>query len=369
MYLCLFELHFKRNRPHKYNTMHQIQDELFMQRCLQLAENTLGNTYPNPMVGAVVVYDGKIIGEGYHIKAGGPHAEVMAIRSVNNKALLRLSTLYVNLEPCSHEGRTPACSKLIIDSKIPRVVVGCKDSFELVAGTGIQNLKAAAINVTVGVLEKQSRELNKRFFTFHEKKRPYIILKWAGTIDGFIDFERSPGTPVQPNWITDDFARMLVHKWRSEEQAVMAATNTIEKDDPKLNVRDWTGHQPIRVILDRTLRLKKTLSVFNGIQKTIVFTEKQQSNTENTDYFTISFGTSFYDEFCRVLYDKNIQSILVEGGAKFLQNLIDHDYWDEAREFIGKIRFMKGIRVPTIPIQPIINTKVSGSVLHIFRNG
>jgi len=348
--------------------MQQNHDKIFMQRCLQLAANGMGHTYPNPMVGSVIVYDGKIIGEGYHLKAGKAHAEVNAINSVKNKEVLKLSTLYVNLEPCAHVGKTPACSRLIIDSKIPRVVIGCRDSFSLVDGKGIDMLKAMAVNVTVGVLENESRELNRRFFTFHEKKRPYIILKWARTSDGFIDFERTAKTPIQPNWITDDYSRMLVHKWRSEEQAVMAATNTLEKDNPKLNVRDWVGSQPVRIVLDRSLRLKKNLSVFDDTQKTIVFTEKSRKDTENTEYIQIGFGRTFYEEFLNVLYEKEIQSVFVEGGGLFLQNLIDGGYWDEAREFIGNINFKTGVKAPAISMLPEERTSFSGNALLFYRN-
>jgi diaminohydroxyphosphoribosylaminopyrimidine deaminase / 5-amino-6-(5-phosphoribosylamino)uracil reductase len=348
--------------------MHQKRDEIFMHRCLQLAQNALGNTYPNPMVGAVVVHNDTIIGEGYHQKAGEPHAEVLAIRAVKNKELLKLSTLFVNLEPCSHIGRTPACASLILESKIPTVVIGCIDSYKEVSGAGIDLLKAAAVNVKVGVLEKESRELNRRFFTFHEKKRPYIILKWAQTLDGYIDFIRQADTPIQPNWITDDYARILVHKWRSEEQAVMAATNTVEKDNPQLNVRDWKGHQPIRIILDRTLRLKKELSVFDDRQKTIVFTEKSNARSKQTEYVNISFGETFYDDFCRVLYEKNIQSVFIEGGATFLQNLIDRGYWDEARVFTGTMHFLNGVKAPIIRQQPVYDGRFSGSRLHVYRN-
>ncbi len=348
--------------------MSQNQDNIFMQRCLRLAENATGKTFPNPMVGSVVVYNGKIIGEGFHQKAGLPHAEVNAILSVKNKEALELSTLYVNLEPCAHVGRTPACSKLIIDSGIPRVVIGCRDSYSLVNGKGIDMLKSAAVNVTLGVLEKESRELNRRFFTYHEKKRPYIILKWARTNDGFIDFERSATTPIKPNWITDEYARMLVHKWRSEEQAVMAATDTVEKDNPKLNVRDWTGEQPVRIVLDRNLRLNQNLSVFDHSQKTIVFTERNKAGEENLEFVKISFEKTFYDDFLNVLYEREIQSVFIEGGAKFLQNLIDRNYWDEAREFIGNINFKKGLKAPVVPQLPEQRKSFSGNTLLIYRN-
>ncbi len=348
--------------------MPENQDEIYMQRCLQLAKKGLGNTYPNPMVGSVIVHKGKIIGEGYHKKCGEAHAEVNAVNSVKNKELLKESTLYVNLEPCAHQGRTPACSRMIIEHEIPKVIIGCEDSFAKVAGKGVGMMKNAGTDVKTGVLEKESRELNKRFFTYHEKKRPYIILKWAQTIDGFIDFERKAGTPIQPNWITDEYARMLVHKWRAEEQAIMVATNTAEKDNPKLNVRDWHGNQPIRIVLDRTLRLKSNLNLFDGTQKTIIFTEQQKKDANNVAYVQVAFDKSFYVRLLNVLYNEDIQSVFIEGGAKFLQNLIDKNYWDEARVFIGDLKFFNGIKAPIINFQPNKKEVISGNKLFTYKN-
>ena len=348
--------------------MLQKQDEIYMQRCLQSAKHAKGNTYPNPMVGCVIVHKGKIIGEGIHKKCGEAHAEVNAVNSVKNKDLLAESTLYVNLEPCAHQGRTPACSKMIIEHNIPRVIIGCEDSFAKVSGKGIEMMKNAGIDVKTGILEKESRELNKRFFTFHEKKRPYIVLKWAQTSDGLIDFEREAATPIKPNWITDEYARILVHKWRSEEQAIMVATNTAEKDNPKLNVREWSGNQPIRIVLDRTLRLKPNLNLFDGSQKTIVITEKQMNNTNNADYVQVVFDNDFYSAFFSEMYKREIQSIFIEGGAKFLQNLIDLNYWDEARVFTGDVKFFKGVKAPNINCQPIKTEIISGNKLFTYRN-
>ena len=348
--------------------MPQNQDEIYMQRCIQLAKKGFGNTYPNPMVGYVIVHKGKIIGEGYHQKAGEAHAEVNAVNSVKNKELLKESTLYVNLEPCAHQGRTPACSKMIIEQKIPRVIIGCEDSFAKVAGMGAKEMRNTGTDVKIGILEKESRELNKRFFTFHEKKRPYIILKWARTIDGFIDFERKASTPIQPNWITDEKARVLVHKWRTEEASIMVATNTAEKDNPKLNIRDWSGHQPIRIVLDRTLRLRENLNLFDGSHPTIVLTEKQKQNQTNLEYVQINFDEDFYQSFFSVLYEREIQSVFIEGGASFLQNLIDMNYWDEAREFIGDIKFFSGVKAPIINKLPIKTETLSGSKMFTYRN-
>jgi diaminohydroxyphosphoribosylaminopyrimidine deaminase/5-amino-6-(5-phosphoribosylamino)uracil reductase len=326
--------------------------EKYMQRCIQLAKNGLGTTYPNPIVGSVVVYENKIIGEGWHKKSGEAHAEVIAVSSVKNKDLLKESTLYVSLEPCAHVGKTPACSTMIIQNKIPNVVIGCTDSSDKVNGKGINMLTNAGVNVTYGILEPECINLNKRFFTFHEKKRPYIVLKWARTIDGFIDLIREPLMPIQPNRITDEYAGMLVHKRRTQEQAIMVATETAQKDNPRLNVRDWSGIHPIRIVLDRTLKLNENLHLLDDTQPTIVFTEKKIKSKINTNYIQISFGNNFYNEFFQVLYNKGIQSVFVEGGAKFLQNLIDNNFWDEAEEYIGNIKFIKGVDAPKILKNP-----------------
>ncbi len=224
-------------------------DIKFMRRCIELASKAAGLTYPNPMVGSVVVNEGRIIGEGYHLKAGGPHAEVNAINSVRNRDLLKSATLYVNLEPCSHFGKTPPCADFIIENSIPRVVVGALDSNEKVSGKGIARLRDAGCDVIAGVAEEECRWLNRRFFTFHEKKRPYIILKWAMSSDGFIDIDRKPDQPAGPNWITGMPERILVHRWRAMEQAILVGAGTARLDNPRLNVRDWTGPSPLRIIL------------------------------------------------------------------------------------------------------------------------
>ena len=327
-------------------------DKIFMQRCLDLAAIGKGQTYPNPMVGSVIVYNGKIIGEGYHKKCGGPHAEVNAVNSVKDKSLLKNSTLYVNLEPCAHQGRTPACSTMIINEKILRVVIGSSDNFEKVNGKGIAMLQNAGIDVTVGVLEEQCRKLNRRFFTYNEKKRPYIILKWAMTIDGFIDFKRTPDTPIQPNWITDDYAKILVHKWRSEEMAIMVGTNTAEKDNPSLNVREWHGQSPVRIVLDKNLRLNKTLDLFNSQIKTVVYTEQKKESRKNLEFYTTPFDNNLLDNIFKDLYQREIQSVIIEGGAQLLNSLIKIGLWDEARVFMGEKLFLEGIKAPSIKLLP-----------------
>ncbi len=348
--------------------MHTKNDIKYMKRCLHLAKNGLGNTCPNPLVGSVIVYNGKIIGEGYHKKAGEPHAEVNAVNSVKNKTLLKKSTLYVNLEPCAHQGRTPACSKMIVDLQIPKVVIGCRDSFEKVDGKGIEIMKNASIDVTVGVLEKEARELNKRFFTFYEKKRPYVILKWAQTLDGFIDFERKPETPIKPNWITDEYARIFVHKMRSEEQSILVGTLTAEKDNPGLNVRDWTENNPLRIVFDKNLRLPEKLKLFDGKIPTIVLTEKEKKSKKNITFLKLDFKKDIFRQLFSFLYSSEIQSIIIEGGTQTINAFIKSNYWDEAKVFTGDKFFHKGVKAPKINIEPEKKESVSGSKLLTFRN-
>ncbi len=345
-----------------------IKHETYMRRCLQLAEFGRLHAAPNPMVGSVVVACGTIIGEGWHRRCGEAHAEVNAVNSVKNTELLKQSTLYVNLEPCAHIGRTPACSTMIIQKKIPRVVIGCTDTFSKVNGKGIEMLQNAGIEVIVGVLESESRILNRRFFTFHEKQRPYIILKWAQTADGFIDYERSPETLVGPNWITDDYARTLVHKWRAEESAILVGTNTVEKDNPKLNVRDWSGKNPLRVVLDRTGRLSRDLSVFDLTQQTLVFTENESYSIPNLSFETIEFGRNVIKNIVTVLYNRGLQSVIVEGGAIVLQQFIDSGFWDEARVFTGLSRFVSGVKAPLLTNRPIKESFIGNALLSIYEN-
>lgn len=324
-------------------------DELYMQRCIELARLGLGRTAPNPMVGAVVVHGDRIIGEGYHQKYGDHHAEVRAIEMVRNKALLPQSTLYVSLEPCCHYGKTPPCTNLIIEHNIPRVVIGTADPFDAVAGKGIARLRSSGCNVTVGVLKDQCRQINKRFFTFHEKKRPYVILKWAQTADGFIDTERLPSTEKRPTWITSEKLRLLVHKWRAEEPAILVGTNTALKDNPRLNVRDWSGPSPLRIVIDRNLKLGSTQSLLDNSQPTWVVNEQQERTLQNTHFIRLSFDKDLFRNIFSMLHQKNIQSLIIEGGRTVLQTIIDDNMWDEARVFVGTQFFGKGIRAPEIP--------------------
>jgi len=298
-----------------------------MQRCIQLARLGAGNVAPNPMVGAVLVYKGRIIGEGYHEQYGQAHAEVNCINSVaaENKHLIEESALYCSLEPCSHFGKTPPCADLIIESKIPVVVIGCGDSFQQVDGKGIQKLREAGIDVIVPVLEKEASYLNQRFFTFHTQKRPFIILKWAQTANGFI----GAGDDTRL-LISNEFTNRQVHKWRSEAAAILVGTNTALKDDPTLTTRFWKGNNPVRLVVDKTLRLPQTLHLFDRSVKTIVFNAIQQSQEDNLFYYKIESDQSLVYQMMAALYQLNIQSVLVEGGSRLLQSFIDENCWDEA---------------------------------------
>lgn len=326
-----------------------------MKRCLQLAKNGLGTTYPNPMVGSVIVHDDRIIGEGWHRKAGEPHAEVNAVNSVKNPELLKDSTIYVSLEPCSHYGKTPPCSDLIIAKGIKKIVVGTVDPFAEVAGRGIKKLLDAGHEVIVGILDKECQEINKRFFTFHQKKRPYIILKWAESADGFIAPSPETRNKKEPVWITNTYSKQLVHKWRAEEQAILVGTQTALADNPGLTTRDWAGSSPTRIVLDRRNTLPRNLKIFNNDAPTIVFTESESKEEGNVKFVQIDFGAppaagqeSLIEQILEKLYEEGLQSLIVEGGAKTLQSFIDANLWDEARIFKGESVFKTGISAPVL---------------------
>jgi diaminohydroxyphosphoribosylaminopyrimidine deaminase / 5-amino-6-(5-phosphoribosylamino)uracil reductase len=342
--------------------------EKFMQRCIELAQNGLGNVAPNPLVGSVIVHEGKIIGEGFHIKYGGPHAEVNAINSVGNKELLKHSTLYVNLEPCSHFGKTPPCADLIIAHKIPEVVIGTIDPFADVAGKGIERLKNTGCNVHVGILENECRELNKRFFTFIEKKRPYIILKWAQTSDGFIDVLPEKKKELQPTWITDEKIRVLVHKWRTEEQAILAGKNTVLKDNPKLNSRDWCGKNPLRITIDKNIEIPTNYNILDGSIPTLVFTSVTKESSANTQYITIDFLKNIIPQILDTLYGKSIQSLIVEGGLIVHRSFIDAGLWDEARILTGNKFFGNGIQAPKVNGKNVYNQRFENDTLNVILN-
>lgn len=345
-----------------------MNDNKYIIRCLELAAKGLGHTAPNPMVGCVIVHDNKIIGESYHHEYGGPHAEVNAINTVKNKKLLKDSVLYVNLEPCSHYGKTPPCADLIIKMKVPKVVIGSEDPNSIVKGNGIRRLRAAGIRVKTGVCEKQCMELNKRFFTFHQKKRPYIILKWAMTKDGFIDVIRKENRQAQISWITGQKARTLVHQWRSEEQAVMAGTNTVINDDPQLTTRYWEGKDPVRIIIDRKLRIPQTAHVLDGSAKTIVYTAVKRKSTGNAEYVSIDFFKNIIRQVCDELFLRNIQSVIIEGGAKLLQSFIDCGKWDEARVFTGDAEFGDGLKAPVLKAKAQHDVSIGMDILRIYKN-
>ena len=322
---------------------------------MDIAINGLGITAPNPMVGAVIVHNDKIIGEGYTSAYGGNHAEVNAIHSVKNKALLKQATLYVTLEPCSHFGKTPPCSDLIIKHQIPNVVIGCIDDNPEVSGKGIAKLKASGCNVSVGILEAECKSHHKRFFTFHNKKRPYIILKWAETSDGFI----APATKdkKEPVWITNAFSRQLVHKWRAEEQAILVGTNTVLEDNPSLTVRDWSGKHPIRVVIDKTNALPKNYSVFDNKSESLIISENE-----------VNFNKPLAQEICHFLHSKNITSVIVEGGSKTLQSFIDENLWDEARIFTGTSKFATGIKAPNFTGKLLSEVSIIDDTLTYYKN-
>jgi len=341
--------------------------QIYMQRCIELAKNGLGTTYPNPMVGSVIVCDGKIIGEGWHQKAGGPHAEVNAVNSVKDKSLLQKSTIYVSLEPCSHFGKTPPCCELILAHRIPNIVVGTVDPNEKVAGNGIAKLKAAGKNVTVGILESQCREQNKRFFTFHNKKRPYVILKWAQSADGLI--APLSKTAQKPVWISNVYSRQLVHKWRSEEQAILVGTQTVVDDNPRLDVRDWSGKNPIRLVIDKNNRISKESHIFDNQVKTIVFADGEPSwKNDHIIFNQIDFTANLPEQIAHVLYEQGLQSVIVEGGAKTLQSFIDAGLWDEARVFSSETVLGNGVKAPQFKADGPQKYAIGNDELLIFRN-
>ena len=316
--------------------------ELLMQRCVAIGNSALGHTYPNPNVGALIYKDGKIISEGYTGSPGQNHAEINAIENINDKKYLENSTMVVTLEPCSHYGKTPPCTKKIIESKIKTVIIGCKDPNLLVNGSGIDQLINNNIDVKVGVLENECLELHKRFFTFQTKKRPYIILKWAETDDGIISPKHKNNN--RPYWISNDVSRQYVHKWRSQEHAILVGSKTVDFDNPQLNSRNWDDNSPIKIVIGNPkIKSKDTLYIHNG----------NDLNIENiTNY----------------LHKKNIQSVLVEGGNKTLKTFIENNLWDEARVFKSKNKLKKGVLAPKINGTKFYEENIKDDNLKIIRN-
>ena len=322
-----------------------MEHESFMQRCVDLAYLGQGNVSPNPMVGCVIVKNGLIIGEGYHSVYGGKHAEIKAIESVLDQKEIENSTVYISLEPCVHHGKTPPCVHELINRKIKTAVIGSRDSNPIVGGKGIESLKRVGIEVIENILEEECRKLNKRFFTFHEKRRPYVILKWAQTSDGYLDKNREIGEKGI-NWISSPESKVLVHKWRSEEQSILVGRNTIMNDNPSLTVREISGKNPTRIVIDSQLQLSKDVNIFSKDAPTLVFNRLKNDQTDGVEWIKISETSTKHilDE----LFKRNIQSVLVEGGSRTLQYFIIDNVWDEARVIVGDIKFGDGVKAPVM---------------------
>lgn len=346
-----------------------VQHQLYLDRCIELARLGAGSVSPNPMVGAVIVCDDQIIGEGYHMAYGHAHAEVNAIKNVfenntNAKELLKRSTIYVNLEPCSHFGKTPPCADLIISNEIPTVVIGCRDPFDQINGKGIEKLKNAGIEIIEHILTDKCIELNKRFFTRIQKQRPYIILKWAQTSNGY--FAPLDGSK---KWISSNEAKQMVHRMRSEEDAVLVGKNTALADDPILNVREWFGKDPVRIVIDRTLELSKTLNIFDQTQDTIIFNSIKTEIDGRVKYLELeNFDNLLPQLIAYQLYLMDIQSIIVEGGCKTLNLFLESGLWDEARVFISPEKWDNGIFAPELKANPDEVQKVGPDILKIWHN-
>ncbi len=339
----------------------------FMHRCIHLASLAAGHVAPNPMVGAVLVYEGRIIGEGYHQKYGEAHAEVNCIASVKkeDEPLIELSTMYVSLEPCAHFGKTPPCADLIIKKKIPRVVIGCRDPFPDVNGKGIEKLKAAGVQVELGMLEKECIGLNKRFFTFYIQHRPYIILKWAQTADGKLANDNRSRI-----FISNEFSNRLVHRWRSEEAAILVGTNTALMDDPALTVRLWKGPNPVRLVVDMDLSLPSSLRLFNEEAATIIFNTIKHEEQDKLLYYQVTHDVSLVHQIVHALYQLRLQSVIVEGGARLLQSFIDEGIWDEARIITNEgLIAGEGIAAPGLPYAEMVKREnILSDSIRYFKN-
>jgi diaminohydroxyphosphoribosylaminopyrimidine deaminase/5-amino-6-(5-phosphoribosylamino)uracil reductase len=338
------------------------QDYLFMRRALQLAEKGRGYVSPNPMVGCVIVHAGKIIGEGWHKEYGGPHAEVHAVNSVENQALLSESTVYVTLEPCAHWGKTPPCANLLLEKKVKKVIIAASDSNPLVGGKGIEIVRNGGIEVETGILEKEARWQNRRFFTQIEKQRPYVILKWAQTQDGFVAREN-----YDSKWISTPQSRQLVHKWRAEEDGILVGKNTAAYDNPRLDVRDWVGKNPVRVVLDTKLDLPKELNLFDQSVPTLIFNAVKSETKENLEWIQLSEISP--ETILKELHSRKIQSLIVEGGSQVLRQFIESGLWDEARVFTAPTRFDHGIPAPIPNQNPSETLSIGTDRLDIYYHG
>jgi len=335
-----------------------MSDTHFMQRALELASLGLGSVSPNPMVGCVIVHEGKVIGEGFHQKYGEAHAEVNAIKDVKDHSLLRDCTAYVTLEPCAHHGKTPPCADLLISKNVGKVVIACRDPFEKVDGKGIEKLQKAGVEVQLGMLEDEAIKINKRFFTFHQQKRPYVILKWAQTKDGFLARENGDS-----KWISNAYSRQLVHKWRTEEAAILVGKNTAITDNPSLTARDWKGRNPTRVLLDRTLQVPQNNVLFNEEAPTIIF-NTVKDHAEGTNSW-IKLDDLTPQQILAHLYEEKIQSIIIEGGSQVLNSFIESDCWDEARVFTSAKEFSEGIKAPILKGNTVGEHSIQGDKLTI----
>jgi diaminohydroxyphosphoribosylaminopyrimidine deaminase/5-amino-6-(5-phosphoribosylamino)uracil reductase len=338
----------------------------YMSRCLQLARIAGGHVAPNPMVGAVLVCDDKIIGEGYHRHFGEDHAEPNAIHSVKDSELLKNATMYVSLEPCSYYGKTPPCADLIVSCGIPRVVIGTLDPNPKVSGRGVEILRNAGIEVTVGVLEDECRELNKRFFIFQEQKRPYVLLKWAQTQDGFIDRNRQDASEP-PLQISNNITKQLTHKMRSENQSILVGANTVLLDNPSLTVRNWSGKSPVRIAIDRQGRIPDNFNLMDGSIPTIIFTEKELISRHHVEYVRINFNADNLKTILHEIYKRNIHSVLIEGGASILNSFIEAGLWDEANLEVSPQRITEGVKAPALQLQPVSRTSFEGHEWLFFK--
>lgn len=339
----------------------------FMKRCLELASKAEGLTYPNPLVGSVIVHNGRIIGEGYHVKAGSRHAEVLAIESVKDRELLFSSTLYVNLEPCSHYGKTPPCADRIITEGIPVIVSGATDTSTKVSGKGFARLREAGCRVITNIASEECRFINRRFLTFHEKRRPYIVLKWAQSADGFIGRDKERRMTEGPLWITGNSERILVHKWRVTEQAILVGGETVRADNPKLNVREWTGNSPIRLILSGSGNLPSNLAMNDLIGPQVVFTFfPDKVNMPRSVVVKLNKNEPSAIQVLDYLYKWGIQSLLIEGGSTVLNHFMSLGLWDEARVFQGYQVLGSGVKAPGLMGRLISQQVFSNSRLYIF---
>lgn len=336
-------------------------DELFMHRTFELAQRGMGSVSPNPLVGCVIVKEGRIIGEGCHEQYGQAHAEVNAVENVVDKSQLAGSTVYVNLEPCSHFGKTPPCADMLIRHAVKKVVISTLDTNPLVGGKGIQKLREAGIDVVTDVLEKEGSIFNRRFFTVFDKGRPYISLKWAQTSDGFIAKNN-----FDSKWISNELSRQWVHRWRSEEDAVLVGSQTVKYDNPKLTVRDWPGRNPVRIVLDRFLKLDTSLHVFDQTVHTLCFNTIKTEAKQNLEFIKLD-EQGFVQQVVAELQKRKIQSVLIEGGTRIFNEFIKAGLWDEARVFISPQNFGEGISAPQFSATLVSEQQVDSDILRIYR--